>query len=468
MLKKYLLALACMPMLASAQAPNPAAEARAALMKDYPALRQAITRGGAFGGGQFSAAIANNMYSRTHAQAIADARAMLRVEEQGPRTWLLHLPFVNIAVFDTDEGLVLVDSGYAPAGPALRETLKKLSDKPVHTIIHTHIHADHAWGAWALMDMGPAGKPPRIVATTEHVKELERDLRGHGFNAINNQQMTVPREWQDVIAPTLTFHDRLTLKIGADTFVLTHAPGETEDQLWVNVPSRKMVVSADYYQSQLTNFGNGRRRQRYAEEWAAALREMVAAKPERVLSMHGPAVIGTRDIEDKLLSAARLLESVDTQVLAGLNAGQRRDEVVEAVTVAPDLAQREDMRQVYVTFKDLGRMVAKQYSGWWDGLPSHWAPAPLPAEARELTELAGGPRRMMERALALLPTRPDLAGHLADWAWLAAPDDAVVLQGALDVYGRRSGPETTTQEALTYLEHITRLKLRLQTLKAAK
>ncbi|MEI6064195.1 MAG: MBL fold metallo-hydrolase, partial [Pseudanabaena sp. ELA748] len=91
-------------------------------------------------------AIANKMYSRTDEAAIADARTKLKVEVHGPRTWLLRLPFVNIAVFETDAGLVLVDSGYAPAGPALRETLQKLSAKPVHTIIHSHYHADHAWG----------------------------------------------------------------------------------------------------------------------------------------------------------------------------------------------------------------------------------------------------------------------------------------------------------------------------------
>ena len=56
---------------------------------------------------------------------------------------------------------------------------------------------------------------------------------------------------------------------------------------------------------------------------------------------------------------------------------------------------------------------------------------------------------------------------LADWAWLAAPQDAVVLQGALDVYAARVNEHTTTQEALVYLEHMIRLKLGLAALAGA-
>jgi glyoxylase-like metal-dependent hydrolase (beta-lactamase superfamily II) len=49
-----------------------------------------------------------------------------------------------------------------PAGPALRDTLRKLSTKRVHTIIYTHHHIDHMLGAWALLE---AGERPQIVAT---------------------------------------------------------------------------------------------------------------------------------------------------------------------------------------------------------------------------------------------------------------------------------------------------------------
>lgn len=437
------------------------AAARTAVARENPQLMQAITRGGSFSGESFSQAIANHMYSRSDAAAIADARAKLKVEPQGPRSWLLRLPFVNIAVFETDAGLVLIDSGYAPAGPALRDTLKSLSDKPVHTIVHSHHHADHAWGAWALMDLGPGGAAPRIVTTEEFIDQMGMDLRSWGLVQRNNQQRTVPRSWDDVIRPTLSFHRRTTLSIGGEDFVLTHARGETEDQLWVWVPSRRTVVSADYLQDFLPNAGNGKRRQRFVEDWAQALRDMAALRPARVLTMHGPALADEATIQDKLAAHAAALQSIADQTVAGLNAGRRVDQVVEAVALPPELAQRPDLRPDYVTAQDISRMVVKQYGGWWDDIPSRWDPAPLARQAMAIAAAAGGAHALIERAKQTARSDPAVAAALADWAWLAAPHDAVVLQGALEVYGARVDERTTTQEALVYLEHMMRLKLGL-------
>ena len=440
------------------------AAARAAVAREQPALVLAISRGGAFGG-EFSRPIANRMYSRTDAAAIADAKAKVKVEPHGPRTWLLRLPFVNVAVFDTDEGLVLIDSGYAPAGPLLRELLPTLSPRPVHTIVHTHYHADHAWGAWALMDRGPGGGPPRVVTTAAFMDQMQQDLASHGLVARNNQQFAVPLTWADVIRPTQTFHGSTTLTVGGERFVLTHARGETEDQLWVWVPARGVVASADYYQGFLPNAGNGKRRQRFAEDWAKALRDMAALRPRVVLPMHGPALTAEADIQDRLNGHAAILESVAAQVLKGLNAGWRVDQVVESVRLPAELARRPDAREDYGTVQDIARMVVKQYGGWWDDIPSRWNPAPLARQAREVAALAGGAPSLIARAKALVSTDPALASALADWAWLAAPKDREVLQGAFDVYVRRINdkPEaTTTQEALVYFEHLTRLKLLMQ------
>jgi glyoxylase-like metal-dependent hydrolase (beta-lactamase superfamily II) len=469
-LKKLRHGAAALTLLAgtcSAPAHDLAATAQGEVMREYPTLFKAIMRGGSFSS-DFSRPIANNMYSKTDAAAIADARAMLKIEPQGPRSWLLRFPFVNVAVFETDAGLVLVDSAYAPAGPALRDALRQISSKPVHTIILSHMHADHAWGAWALLQSGPGGTRPRIVATDQYVPQLGYEMRTFGLIARNNNQglADVPRKLEDAVLPSLTFHGTLSLSIGGETFVLKHARGETEDQLWVSVPARKVVVSADYYQDFLPNAGNGKRRQRFPDEWAAALRDMAAQNPERLLPMHGAALTGAADVQDRLLAHADMLDSISRQVVDGLNAGLRRDQAVDQVVLAPALAQRADAREVYVSVKDVARMVAKQYGGWWDDLPAHWNPAPAAAEAREVAALAGGVDKLMQRAQALLAANPALAAQLADWAWLAAPDDPAVLRGALAIYGGRIGPETTTQEALVYKEHMVRLKVRLAELAA--
>ena len=446
--------------------PARVAAARSTVYRSNPQLVSSISLGGGFGS-EISYAIANKMYSRTDAAAIADARAKLVIEPQGPRTWLLRFPIVNVVVFETDAGLVLIDSGYAPAGPALAEALARLSSKPVHTIVFTHFHADHAFGAWALMK-GP--HEPQVVAEELFVEQMEDDFRTYGLIARNNQQSIadVPRSWEQAVRPTKTFHGKLTLSIGGEDFVLTHARGETEDQIWVWAPARRIVVAADYFQPQMPNAGNGKRRQRYALEWARALRDMTALKPARVLPMHGPALSDEARIQDRLGAQAAVLESIATQVIDGLNTGARRDLIVERVALPPALAQREDERPLYNSARDIGNMVVKQYSGWWDDMPSHWAPAPRAQTAREFAALAGGAHKLIERALQLAPQSPALASQLADWAWLAAPGDVAVVRGAMDVYRRRVADPLPTQEALVYAEHMTRLQFELDRLGADK
>lgn len=458
---------AAAPSLASGTTGSSAAHqsARAKVMLEHPELRASIMRGGTFSGPEFSAAIANRMYSKKNQAAIEDARKKLRIESRGPGVWLLRFPFVNVAVFETHEGLVVIDTGYAPAGPALKEALSKLSPKPVHTIIFTHYHADHAFGAWSLME---SDKKPRVIAQERFIEQLEYDMKTFGLIARNNNQFLedVPRSWADAVRPTQTFDKEMVLSIGGVTFHLHHAKGETEDHVWVAVPSHQLVVSGDLFQDFLPNAGNGRRRVRFASDWALALRSIASTKPEQLLPMHGPAISGNEEIVRRLTRQAEMLESIVTQVLSGLNSGERQDLVVDAVKLPEQYAHDPDAREQYVTVKDIARMVVKEHSGWWDDIPSNWNPPSLKKQAEEIIRLAGGLDAAILHAQGLADRDTYLAIKFADWIWLAHPDQARAVQACLAVYGKHVSTPKPTQEALVYAEHMIRLQVALTSLKA--
>jgi alkyl sulfatase BDS1-like metallo-beta-lactamase superfamily hydrolase len=107
-------------------------------------------------------------------------------------------------------------------------------------------------------------------------------------------------------------------------------------------------------------------------------------------------------------------------------------------------------------------MVIKQYTGWWDDIPSHWSPAPLEEEARALVDLAGGMAAVDARARELLAAGElRLASHLADWAWYADPGDPVAQQLSLDVYAARAvAPAVVLQERLEYVERMAEARAR--------
>jgi alkyl sulfatase BDS1-like metallo-beta-lactamase superfamily hydrolase len=423
---------------------------REMVLLEHPELMGAIARGGAFGG-EFSRTVAENMFSR-EGPGVAEARAKTRVEALAPRTWLVRLPIVNVVLFETDEGLVLVDTAMAPGGPAVLEAIRSVSQAPIHTVIYTHGHVDHAYGTWALME---AGEKPEIVAHERLPDRFRRYLRLRGSIAkyMSQPVESLPDEEADLVWPTQTFRDELVLTIGGERFVLRHHRGETDDQLYVWVPGRKTLATADYYQGFLPNAGNGKRVQRHPEEWAAALREMAGLGAELLLPAHGAPLQDATTIRENLLVLAEALQSIVDQTIAGLNAGLRKDQVSRSVRLPEHLVRHPKLKVQYVSVQDISKMVIKRYTGWWDDVPSHWTPAPLEAQAREVVQLAGGMAPLVARTRELIPTDVQLACHLADWAFLADPEDPLAQALVLETYRARILHEdSNTMEMLSYLD----------------
>ncbi len=420
---------------------------------ENPELMKAIARGGAFGG-DFSRAVAQGMFTRS-GKAVEDAMEMTRIEEVAPRSWLIRLPIVNAVLFETDEGLVLVDTGMAPAGPAILAAIRELSDARLHTIVYTHGHVDHAYGTWALTE---AGETPEIVAHEALPARFERYIRLRGSLAkyMSQPLESLPKTRDDLVWPTRTFRDELELTIGGERFVLRHHRGETDDQLYVWVPGRRVLASADYYQGFLPNAGNGKRVQRHPEEWAAALREMAGLGAKILLPSHGEAIASPSQIRDNLLVLAEALQHIVDHTIEGLNAGLRKDEIYRSVRLPEHLSSNPTLRVQYVSPSDISKMVIRRYTGWWDDIPSHWAPAPLEARAREIVSLAGGMEKLAARTRELAESDLRLACHLADWAFLADPTDPLAQALVLEIYKQRIlDSESNTMEMLAYLDAMT-------------
>ena len=108
-------------------------DTRTMVLMENPQIISRLGEGGGFGG-EHSVEAATNMFGRTEA-AIEDVRKRARVVEVAPRSYLIRLPIVNAVFFETDEGVVLVDTGMGPAGPAVLESIRSVTDAPIHTII---------------------------------------------------------------------------------------------------------------------------------------------------------------------------------------------------------------------------------------------------------------------------------------------------------------------------------------------
>jgi alkyl sulfatase BDS1-like metallo-beta-lactamase superfamily hydrolase len=187
---------------------------------------------------------------------------------------------------------------------------------------------------------------------------------------------------------------------------------------------------------------------------------MLELNAEFLLPGHGFPVIGADRVRTALTDTADLLDSLVDQTLAVMNAGGRLDDAIHAVRVPAALEARPFLQPVYDEPEFIVHSVWRQYGGWWDGNPATLKPAPERALATELAALAGGAGALADRALELLAVAADapgsdegaaaaegalrLAGHLAEHAWLAQPDDEGVQRARQQVFAARASRASST------------------------
>jgi alkyl sulfatase BDS1-like metallo-beta-lactamase superfamily hydrolase len=358
--------------------------------------------------------------------------------------------FANVSAFSTDDGLVLVDTGGSLLAGAAHETLRTWSDEPLHTGVFTHGHIDHCFGVerYEAENRDRGVTAPRVVAHAALPARFDRYRATAGYNAtINRRQFGVPDlEWPvDYRYPDETYATRLDLDVGGTRFELHHARGETDDHTWVHVPERGVLCTGDLFIWASPNCGNPQKVQRYPKEWAVALRVMAELDAEVLLPGHGLPVMGTERVREALTDTARLLEHLHDETLAMMNRGAPLDEIVHTVRAPAELLERPYLRPVYDEPEFVVRNIWRLYGGWYDGLPSRLKPAPDAAVAQELAALAGGASVLASRATDLADRGElRLAAHLADWAALAAPDDADVHATRAAVYDLRVAAEAST------------------------
>lgn len=441
-----------------------AREGRVMLAREHPDVIQHMMRNDGFGGAG-SAPIAGAMLSASP-DRVALARKAMVVEQHGQGMWLLRFPYVNVALIETRRGLVLFDTGYASIGPVLAEVIPTLSKKPLTHVVVSHVHVDHAYGWPALKARWPGLK---TITSDLFPAMAAKEVRlGGSIGRYNNQPLELqPTSVERLPRPDIMFRDRLDLKIDGETFVIRHSPGETEEQIWMALPSRKALFTADYYQGFLPNAGNGKRIMRHVDEWAAAFREMVGFKPEHLLPMHSAAIDDGAQIARILNLNADAFEYISNQVVAGLNAGRRKDEIAATLDWPERFATAPELDPQYNRPQDIARMVALRWTGWWDDVPSHFAAMRFEDEAKEALHLAGGVDALDKRARGLIGQDNKLAARLADWASYGAPDNAKALQLAIDVYlARIAEAGMPLQESQVYFVHASVLRAKLARLQA--
>jgi alkyl sulfatase BDS1-like metallo-beta-lactamase superfamily hydrolase len=358
--------------------------------------------------------------------------------------------FGNICAFATDDGLLLVDTGNQVMAAMNHERIRGWNTHRLGTVVYTHGHIDHVFGMAPFDGEAVANSwaPPHVVAHELVPLRFERYLLTAGYNGVINQrQFQFPRPYwpTEYRQPDEVYRDHHTLTVGGETWELHHDKGETDDATWVWNPGRKVLCTGDLFIWASPNCGNPQKVQRYPREWAIGLRKMAVLGAEVLLPGHGFPILGADRIEQACNDAAELLESLVEQTLALMNEGARLDDIVHAVQAPAHLLDKPYLRPVYDEPEFVVRNLWRLYGGWYDGNPARLKPPTDAAIALEVASLAGGASRLAARATELAAEGDlRLAGHLAELAAQAAPDDPGVHKVRAEVFGQRAAAERST------------------------
>jgi len=315
----------------------------------------------------------------------------------------------NSILIEGTDGVIIIDclESFSTAS-RVKEAFLKISNKPVKAIIYTHFHPDHTFGAKVMA----GNDTPKVYAhstTQDHIEKLvnvirpiitKRSYRMFG-NLLDDEAlinsgigpflgMDKEVKW-GALKPTHTFDDVLEIEEAGIKLKLVHAPGETDDQLFVWMENEKILFPGDNIYKTFPNLYTIRGTSyRDIKKWAASIDKMRYLDPEIVIPSHTKP-IRQKDTVQKILTDYRdAIQFVHDQTIRNINLGLMPDEIAEKVILPEHLSKSPYLKEFYGRVDWSVKSVFNGYLGFFDGNPSTLLPLDLKEKAEKMAALAGG------------------------------------------------------------------------------
>ena len=171
----------------------------------------------------------------------AAAPKVVEVEKLRDNLWMLKGGGGNTAVFVRTDGITVVDTKNPGWGQPILDQIKKISDKPITTIINTHTHSDHV--------SGNVEFPATVeVIVQENTKANMQEMRGATGIAQNGPPTNIFKANNGRGLPSKTFKDKMTIGKGADEINLFYfGRGHTNGDAWVVFPALRLAHAGDIF-----------------------------------------------------------------------------------------------------------------------------------------------------------------------------------------------------------------------------
>jgi cyclase len=237
----------------------------------------------------------------------------------------------NIGAQVGPEGVLLVDSLFAPLADRLEAAVGEVTDEEIRFVVNTHIHIDHVGGNANLAQRGV------LIFAHDNTRQRffeERNRFPRAGGSFAPQQPAAAR-------PPITFNDTMSFHLNGEEVLAFHAPpAHTDGDVFVYFPESDVLHLGDVYRTTsypiIDVYNGGTLRGTIA----AMDKAIDLAGPEtKVIPGHGLEVVG----RDELVEFRDMILDIQGQVLAMIREGKKLDEVMAArPTAAYDAEWTDD------------------------------------------------------------------------------------------------------------------------------
>jgi len=281
-----------------------------------------------------------------NAQGVDFSKVEIKAIDLGNKTYRLEGQGGNITVAVGTDGILMVDTQFAPLSDKIKAAVKAISPLPIKYAIVTHYHGDHTGG------IANFQKDGTIVLAQDNIRLR---ILGGTTNGLTGNK-TAPLSGDAIPKETYAGGTK-EITVGGRKAILTHYyNAHTDGDTGVYFPDANVLATGDImnnnHRYQTIDFANGgdiRGMIRATNEWLK-----LANDQTKVQTGHGP-LGNKKSIEDynAMVKAAR--EAVEKLVREGKSEAQvvAADPLKELnKTWANDAKQGEDMtKMVYNSFK---------------------------------------------------------------------------------------------------------------------
>ena len=363
----------------------------------------------------------------------------------------------NSIMVEGDGGNIIIDASDSVfEAEKIYSLFAEQNSNPIKAIIYTHNHGDHTFGtAYYLKNQK---EKPQIIAhedTDYYVQRImgilnpiitQRSTRMFGtllpkedfINVGIGASLNVSKSPTGYIKPDITFQDTLKTNIAGIDIELYHAPGETDDQLFVWLPNHKSLMPGDNIYKTFPNLYTIRgTTHRDVIGWINSIDHMQSFEPEFLFPSHTKPVVGRNKIKEVLIVYRDAIQYIHDQTIRLMNQGYYPDQIVEMVELPEDISNSPYLYEFYGTVRWSVKSIFNGYLGWFNGNPSELDPLSREEKAKRISNLAGGNDNLLSQLKAAVKDE--------DMQWALELSDYLI---ALDFFNDEV--KNLRQQALIY------------------